>query len=320
MSYLARRILNSALLLLGVSILTFTIASVAPGEFLEELRLNPRISSATISALQKERGLDLSFPLQYLRWLRSALSGDFGTSLTYDRPAGPLMRERAGNTLWLTGTSTLFSWMIALPFGIWSATRRGRLPRLAFEGAISVLLSVPELLLGLLLLLFAVRTGMFPAGGALSFDYSELSFFGKAKDFAKHLFLPALTLTIGFLPLLLSHVRNAVAEMLEAPFALAAYAHGVPFRRLVLRHVLPAAANPLISLFGLSIGALLSSSVLVEGIYSWPGLGQLLIDSILQRDFYLTVDTVMLGTIFLIAGSLFADFLLFLVDPRIRAQ
>ena len=109
-------------------------------------------------------------------------------------------------------------------------------------------------------------------------------------------------------------------EVLESPFIAAARAHGIPFRRLLLRHALPAAANPLVSLFGFSLGILLSSSVVIEGIFGWPGLGRLLIEAILERDFYLVVDAAVLATVFLIFGNLLADALLYALDPRIRAQ
>jgi peptide/nickel transport system permease protein len=111
-----------------------------------------------------------------------------------------------------------------------------------------------------------------------------------------------------------------MAEVLQSPFIVAAHAHGIPLRRLLLRHALPAAANPLISLFGFSLGILLSSSVVIEGIFGWPGLGQLLIEAILQRDFYLVVDATVLATVFLILGNLLADALLYAIDPRIRAE
>jgi peptide/nickel transport system permease protein len=176
------------------------------------------------------------------------------------------------------------------------------------------------LILGFLLLLLAVRSGYFPLGGAASLDYPQLDFWSKSKDLARHLFLPGLCLTAGLLPLLLSHVRASMIEVLESPFIAAARAHGIPLRRLLLRHALPAASNPLISLFGISLGMLLSSSLVIEGIFDWPGLGQLLIEAILQRDFYLVVDAAVLATVFLIFGNLLADALLYAIDPRIRAE
>ena len=154
----------------------------------------------------------------------------------------------------------------------------------------------------------------------VSLDFSEMTLWARCKDIASHLLLPSLCLTAASLPLLLSHVRTAVAEVLGSPFITAARGCGIPLRRLLFHHALPAAANPLISLFGFSIGILLSSSFLIEVIFGWPGLGQLLLEAILQRDFYLVIDAVMLATIFLISGNLLADVLLYASDPRIRAE
>jgi peptide/nickel transport system permease protein len=154
----------------------------------------------------------------------------------------------------------------------------------------------------------------------VSLDFPQMSTWAKCRDVAGHLFLPSLCLTAGSLPLLLSHVRTAIAEVLHSPFITAARGFGIPLPRLLLHHALRAAANPLISLFGFSIGILLSSSLLIEVIFGWPGLGQLILEAILQRDFYLVVDAAMLATIFLIAGNLLADILLYASDPRIRAE
>jgi peptide/nickel transport system permease protein len=320
MPYLARRLFHSVFLLACVSLLTFALVDLAPGEFFDEMRLDPRVSKQTIAGIRSQYGLDLPLPVKYLRWLESVFAGECGFSLSYHSPAGPIVWRRAQNTLLLTGTATFFAWLIAIPCGIWFAARSGRRIDLFAGATISVLLAIPDLVLGLLLLLLAVRTGYFPVGGEVSLGFSRLDFWSKSKDLVQHLFLPALCLMAGLLPLLLSHVRAALLEALDSPFIAAARGHGIPRRRLLLRHAVPAAANPLISLFGLSLGMLLSSSLIIEGIFAWPGLGQLLIAAILQRDFYLIVDAVVFATVFLIFGNLIADALLYVTDPRIRAE
>lgn len=320
MRYLARRFLHSVLLLLAVSALTFVLVDLAPGEFFDEMRLNPRISPETVAGLRAEHGLDRPLPVRYLHWLRSVAQGDWGFSFAYDSPAAPIVWVRARNTLLLTGTATFLAWLIAIPTGIWSAAKAGKAPDLLTGGVISALLAMPDLVLALLLLLFAVKSGYFPPGGMVSLDFEELGFWGKCKDLLRHLVLPGLCLAVAFLPLLLAHVRAAMIEVLDLPFIAAARAHGIAPGRILFRHALPAAANPLISLFGFSLGVLLSSSVVVEGVFGWPGLGQLLIEAILARDFYLVVDAAVLATAFLIAGNLIADVLLYAADPRIRAE
>jgi len=170
------------------------------------------------------------------------------------------------------------------------------------------------------LLLLAVRTGYFPTGGMVSLSFAELGPWDKVKDVASHFFIPVTALIMANLPVLVRHIRASLIEVLQAPFIQAARASGIPERRLLFRYALRAAANPLISLLGLSIAALLSASLVVETIMSWPGLGPLLLEAVAARDLHLVVGVVMCSTILLVAGSLLADTLLYWVDPRIRQQ
>ncbi len=325
MPFLLRRAVHALVLLAGSSILSFTILNLAPGDFFDEIRINPEVSSATVAALRSEHGLNRSLPSRYLSWVKSVAEGDWGFSFAYHGPARPILLARAGNTLLLTVSATLLAWAVAIPLGMWAATSQGKLPDLLTGGLISTLLATPELVLGLLFLLLAVRTGLFPVGGLTSAyaPVSSANLFGswvQIEDVGKHLILPSICLAAGLLPLLTLHIRAAIREVLQTPYAAAALGHGIPFRRVLLRHVLPAAANPLISLFGLSLGMLMSSSLVTEAIFSWPGLGRLTIEAIQQRDLFLVLDTGMLATCFLLIGNLVADVLLAASDPRIRAE
>jgi peptide/nickel transport system permease protein len=320
MRYLIRRLIHATLLLAAISFLSFAMIQIAPGDFFDAMRLNPQVSAQTVNGVRSQYGLDRPFPMRYERWMRSLLGGQFGFSLAYNSPVAPLLRVRARNTLLLTGTATLLAWLLALPIGIWTAARKGKLPDRLVGLATSTLLTIPDILLFLALLLLAVRTGWFPAGGMVSSSGEELGAWNKAKDVALHLFLPALGLSIVMLPVLLRHIRSAMIEVLDSQFLRAARAHGIPRGRLLWRFALPVAANPLISLFGFSIATLLSASVLVEVILSWPGLGPLLVESILARDVYVVVGVVMLSSVFLVAGNLVADLLLYATDPRIRVE
>lgn len=319
MKFLARRALHSLLLLFGASVLSFLLVRLAPGDYFESMRINPQISNSTIAALRSQYGLDKPSPSLYWHWAQSASKGDWGFSYAYNSPAGPILWPRARNTLLLTVCATLLAWIIALPAGILSAARTGRWVDLLASGAIALLLAIPEVVLALVLLLFAVRTG-FPAGGLMSPEYAGAEFWSKGKDVIRHLLLPAACLAAGLLPLLLSHARAAMGEVLRSPFILTARGLGIPYRRVLLRHAFPAAMSPLISLFGLSAGLLMSSSLVVEAIFSWPGLGQLMLHAIADRDVFLIIDSTILGSGFLIVGNFLADVLLYLSDPRIRAE
>ena len=320
MKYCARRLFHATLLLLGVSIFSFVILQLAPGDFFSPMRLNPQISSRTVTRLRSQYGLDQSLPVRYGHWLHAVLKGDLGPSFAYNSPVTPLLAIRARNTILLTGTSMLLAWMLAIPLGIWSAVHRGKWDDRAGGAVTSALLTVPDLVLFLVLLLLAVRTGWFPTGGMVSASFSDLNLWDKMKDVAAHLFLPALGLAIATLPTLLRHVRSAMIEVLEAPFIRAARAHGIAERRVLLRYALPVAASPLISLFGFSLGTMVSASLVVEVILSWPGIGPLLVEAILVKDVYVVMGAVMLSSVFLVAGNLFADLMLFAADPRIRVE
>jgi peptide/nickel transport system permease protein len=315
----ASRILHGVLLLAGVSVLAFTLLSVAPGNFFDELRLNPQVSPATVAALKIQYGMDRPLPVRYLRWLASVTRGDFGYSLSYHSAVAPLLMVRARNTLFLTGLATLLAWMVALPWGVLEALHRGGWVDRIGGGVTAVLLAIPDVLLGLLLLLLAARTGWFPTGGMVSADASNEALPERLRDIAVHLFFPVVALALGTVPVLVRHVRSAMILVLDSPFIEAAHGLGIPRWRLVYRHALPAGMNSLISLFGFSIGALLSMSLLMEVVLSWPGLGPLVLEAILARDIYVVIAAVMLSSVFLVIGNLLADVLLYWSDPRIRA-
>jgi peptide/nickel transport system permease protein len=195
------------------------------------------------------------------------------------------------------------AWAMALPLGVWSEGGRGRWLDRACSLAGTSLLSVPDILLAALLLLLAARTGWLPVGGSGG---------------AVHLVLPVVCLAAGLFPVLFRHVRAAVLEASSAPFVRAARSLGIPPQRLLFFHILPAAANSVISLFGLSLAGLFSSSLLAEVIFGWPGLGPLFLEAIAARDTYVILAIVLLSAAMLTVANLLADLLLFAADPRIR--
>jgi len=320
MRYLGHRLVQSLFLLLGVSVLSFIFVDLAPGSFFDEMRLNPQTSSETVAKLRKQYGMDQPLPVRYMRWLKSTLKGELGFSFAYDAPVAPLLRSRARNTLLLTGSATLLGWLIALPLGILSAEKRkGWVDR---TGTIttSVMLATPDLLLALGLLLFAARTRWLPVGGMSALDSGGQGVWQQTRSTAVHLVGPVVVLVLGSLPILMRHTRAAMIEALDSPYVRAARAHRVRRWRILFRHALPAAINPLVTLFGLSLGSLLSASLLIEVVMSWPGLVPLLLEAILARDLYVVIGAVMFASLFLVCGTLLGDLLLFVADPRIRTD
>jgi peptide/nickel transport system permease protein len=317
--YLAQRAAHAALLLVAVSALVFGLADVVPGDFTDDLRLNPDVSPQTVMRLRERYGLDESVAIQYWRWAESVVDGEFGFSVLYGRPVGPLLRERATNTLLLSTTATLLAWCVALPIGAWSARHHGRVRERAVGAALTGIFALPDLLVALLLLMLAVRLGGLPAGGLTSGDPVTLGIGDRVADIARHLLLPMTALAIVMLPALIRHVRASLIEAIDAPFVQAAKAMGVGDWRLVYRHALRAAAGPLLPLLGLCVAGLLSASVTIEAVMSWPGLGPLLLDAIHARDVHLVVGITLVSTMFVVGGNLLADGLLYLADPRVRA-
>ena len=297
-SYLLRRLLHAFILMAGISVLSFVMLELAPGDFLGEAQLNPQLSAATIASLRDHYGLNQTLPLKYVHWLGSLADGSLGISFAYNLPVSTLLWPRARKTLELTISSLLLSWLIALPLGVWSAGSRRWIDR-SSGVFISILLGFPDLLLAALVLFIAVRAGWFRAGDAA---------------------LPLIVLVLAALPLLVRHIRSAVLDAAGAPNVRAARAHGIHGRQLWFRWVLPVAANPLASLFGVSLAGLLSSSLVVETILGWPGLGPLFLEAIAARDVYVVIGTIMVSAIFLVGGVLVGDLLLYVVDPRIRTR
>jgi peptide/nickel transport system permease protein len=317
--YVLRRVGHGILLAFAVSVFTFALVDLAPGTYFDELKENPRISPETVALLNRRYGLDQPMPLRYERWVKSAVHGDLGISLAYNMPVTSLLLPRAANTILLTGLATIVAWMLAIPLGVWSAAGTRSWRGHVVETAASGLLVVPEMILALACLWIAVRTHALPVGGMASTGFAELELWEKLKDLASHLVIPTVVLALGMLPVLVRHVRSSMQEALSATFVFAARAHGIPRRWVLLRYALPAAANPLISLFGFSLAGLLSASMLVEIVIEWPGLGHLLLDATQSRDVYVVIGAVMLSSLLVIFGNLVADLLLYAADPRIRS-
>jgi len=212
--------------------------------------------------------------------------------------------------------------MIALPAGIMTAGFRERQPWIDHTGSLvtTLLLVTPDLLIALSVLWVAIHTRWFHAGGMLSPGSENLGVWGALKDRALHLIAPVVVLVLGSLPLLLRHIRAAMMDALQLPCIRAVEGHGISQARILVRHALPVASPALVSLFGLSLGSLLSASLLIEVVMNWPGLGPLLLEAILARDVYVVIGAVMFSALLLVGGMFLADIGLFLLDPRIRTE
>ena len=317
-TFILRRLLQIVPLLIGISAITFLLLQLAPGDFLNTMAENPGISPESIQAMRVRFGLDQPWYVQYALYLKNVfLHLDFGESFSRHEPVFRVLWEGMLNTLLLASAAALVTWGLAIPLGVWAAVRQYSwvdrvLSLLAFVG-----LSVPEVLSGLLLLFVAAQTGLFPVGGMRSMDWEYRDTLGKAIDLARHLALPALV--VGLIPLAsrMRQMRGNLLDVLRMDYVTTARAKGLDERTVVFKHAVRNAVNPLITLFGFTIGALLSGAFVTEIIFSWPGLGRITLEAIQAQDQYLVLGSVLMASSMLILGNLAADLMLAAADPRI---
>lgn len=306
-------------LLLGVSLLSFIMIHLAPGDFLTQARLNPDISQETLQVMEARFGLDKPLPEQYFRWLWGMLHLDFGLSFSYKMPVFQVIGTRVLNTLILSVTAMIISWGVAIPIGIHAATHRYSwsdklLTVFAFLG-----LSIPNFFLALLLLYVIVAAHLpLPVGGMTSIDFDYMSFGEKVVDLLKHLLVPALVLGTAGIAGLMRQMRGNLLDVLRMDYVTTARAKGLAERIVIYKHAVRNAINPLVTIFGFWIAGLLSGAALTENVVAWPGLGQLILQALMAKDVYLVMGAIMMGSVLLVAGNLLADILLAVVDPRIR--
>lgn len=300
-----------------VSLLSFTLVELAPGDYFDDLRLNPAISQDTLTSLRRQYGLEKPMMVRYARWIRSLVDGSWGFSVSHHRAAGPLLRERAANTILLAATALILTWLMAVPAAIW-AVAGGRWRTRLLTGIASMLMSIPDLLIVLVLSVAAANTRWLPTGGMSSSGSEQLGALGMLADAVLHLIIPVTALVLSMLPVVSLHALNALEGVLQEPFILSARVNGIGRMRILVRHALPVAANPLITLAGVSVGTLLSSAVIAEGVSGWPGLGHLLLQSIQQRDMHVILGATLLATMLLLTATFVTDIVLRVVDPRIQ--
>lgn len=321
-AFVIKRLLRLIPILLAVSCLSMFIIDLAPGDFLTTLQADPQISDAMVERMRCEFGLDRHWFVQYLLWLkRAVLSGDMGESFSFHTPVATLVGERLVNTFLLALSASLFAWGVAVPLGILAAVRRGTWIDRLNSSIATIGLSVPRVLLALLVLYGASATGLLPVGGIRSAAvYEELTPSGKLLDFLWHLIPPAFVMGFASIAEVTRQMRANLLDALGADFVRTAWAKGLPESRVVLRHALPNALNPLITLLGFTLGRLLSTSLVVEVTMSWPGLGSLVLEAIRRQDLYVVMATLVMGSVLLVLGNLIADILLRIADPRVSLR
>lgn len=303
--YVLKRILLLIPVLLGVSLLVFAIMSLTPGDP-AQLILGENAPKEAVLKLREEMGLNDPFFIQYFRFVKNAIMGDFGRSYTTGREVFGEIFARFPNTLILAVIGIIISVCIGIPIGIISATRQYSFLD-SFSMVIALLgVSMPVFWLGLMLILtFSVKLGWLPSGGF---------------DGLKSIILPAITLGVGSAAIITRMTRSSMLEVIRQDYIRTARAKGVAEKVVINRHALKNALIPIITVVGLQFGHLLGGAVLTESVYSWPGVGRLMVDAIRQKD----TPTVLAAVVFLATAfsvvNLLVDILYAYVDPRIKSQ
>ncbi|HAZ43082.1 MAG TPA: ABC transporter substrate-binding protein [Cyanobacteria bacterium UBA11371] len=320
--YVLKRLLQAVVTLFLASVLCFAIIQLAPGDFLDTFKSNPKISAQRLEELKRQFGLDKSVFEQYWLWLWGILSrGDFGLSFAYQRPVASLLWERVPATLLLAISSLVLTWAIAIPLGIFAAVNQNRLADRILQVLSYAGQGFPSFITALLLLFFAQSTSpLFPVGGMISIDHADLSPLGKILDIGWHMILPTVALSITSFAGLQRIMRGELLDVLRQDYIQTARAKGLPENRVIYLHALRNAINPLITLLGFEFSSLLSGAFITENFFNWPGLGRLTWQSVINQDLYLVMASLMIGAVMLILGNLFADLLLKTADPRIRLE
>jgi len=320
--YILKRLIQMIPLLVLISIISFGVAKLAPGSVLDKMKANPRVSEERIKMEAERLGEGKPLYVQYGKWVASFVdpSQGMGYSYTYNAPVASVIGQRLGNTLILGLAAMLFTWLIALPLGIFSAVRQYSLGDKIFSLVSFISLGIPDFFLALLLLYFASRTGFLPIGGIESPQAFTFPWYQYLGDRLMHLIVPTIAVGIGTIAILQRRMRGNLLDVLGEDYIRTARAKGLPENKVIYKHAVRNAINPLVTLLGYDIAALLSGFALVENVVGWPGLGQLMLQAMTGQDISLAMAGLMIGALMLLFGNLLADVLLAQVDPRIKLE
>lgn len=307
-SYLLRRAAQAVPVLIGISLAAFVIIHLVPGEP-AKIILGARATPSAVATLNHQLGLDRSLPTQYFDFVKGAVTLDFGESITQKASVGSLLSSRVAVTAFLLLCSVLVAVIVAVPLAVASALRRNRLADHLIRLFSMLTFAMPSFLLGLLLILvFALKLRLLPTSG-----YGD-GFVGHVRS----LILPAVTVGLYLAPILLRTLRVGIIEVMGTEFVEAARARGLSRTRIILKHVLRNSLVSTITVLGLNIGFLLSGLVIIENVFSLPGLGSELVSSIVTRDYPTIQALTLVFGVAVVAINLFTDLLYAALDPRVR--
>lgn len=324
LAFILRRLVAAVPLLLGIATIIFFVLHLAPGDP-TAFFFGPGVPPEIIEQLRRNFGLDQPLPIRYLRWMAAFLTGDFGFSLHQARPVTGIILETLPNTLILTGSALVLVFLIGIAVGVYQAVRQYSIGDNVLSLVSLFFYSMPSFWLGLMLVLvfslYAHEWGWpiaLPATGMTSIDYEFLPFWDRVWDRVIHLILPVATLTLVLAAGIARYTRGQMLEVIRQDYVRTARAKGLSERTVIFKHALRNSLLPVITLLGLYLPFLFSGAVFVEVIFSWPGMGRIIVDAIMQRDYPLVMATSFIFAVMVVVGNLLADVLYAVADPRIR--
>jgi len=319
--FLARRLAMMGPMLIGITLISFLVMHLAPGDPVDAGGLNPKSSAQARENLRRLYGLDQPLHIQYANWLKRTVKLDFGESMAVSRgkPVIRMISERLPVTVTINVIQLLIIFVIAMPLGITSAVRRNSL----FDKSATVFVflgfSMPSFWLGLLMMiLFGVKLGWLPISGLESLDAASMSTWGRFLDRAEHLVLIVIVGAVVSLAGISRYIRSNMLEVVKQDYVRTARAKGLSENAVIYKHALRNAMMPVITILGLSIPGLIGGSVILESLFAIPGLGQLMWQSVLARDYPVVMGNLVIASGLTLIGNLVADVSYALVDPRVK--
>lgn len=314
MRYIVKRLLIAIPVLIGITLIDYLIMSLAGSPL--SMMQGPRVSQAAVEAKAIELGLNQPIYIQYFTWLSQLLRGNWGYSIKTHLPVLAMIRQNLAPTLLLMGTSLLLGFVIAIPVGVYSATHQYKKGDYAAVTLSFLGTSIPSFFLSLLLVyVFTVRLGWLPSGGM-----STLGAGGGFWDVARHMAMPVLVLTASLAGSNIRYVRSSTLEVLQKDYLRTATAKGIGRKAVVRRHAVRNALLPIITVIGMELPTLIGGAVIVEQVFSWPGLGLLTMTAIMGRDYPVIMGVSLLSAVMVLLGNLLTDILYAVVDPTIQLR
>jgi len=319
-SYLIKRLLYAIPIIVGITVITFAVMYFTPGKPTDAITdFNTKITSESKERLYKLYGLDKPVYEQYWNWFKRVVVFDFGESFKDGQPAAKKIAERLPATILLSVLSMILMLAVAIPIGVYSAVKKYTFSDRVLTAIMFVCFSVPAFWVALMLMIvFGLWLGWLPISGLTSFNFSDMSVFGKVWDLTKHLILPVFVSSLASFAVLSRYIRSGMLDVLKQDYIKTAYAKGLSRRDIIFKHALKNALLPLITIIGLSIPALVGGSFIIETVFSYPGMGRLGFEAIMARDYPVIMGIGVIAAFLTLAGNIVADVLYSVADPRIR--